>query len=210
MTDTTENEIEIETVDDPEEIVQSRRLGDVFDARKTVRAHRLEAKQNAILAEKSKQISDATRMYRAAVENYLSELRPLFLSDDLGKHYWFQLDLGAMVIEPQYYRGTIGDSSETLKYDYGDKTYRLREKPEPIEIDLTGLQCLFEVEDPISVSFELTVERAGLGRGMTSKTVGEIRNIPFDKLDSILNTTNEYLAEKGIELEARQTDEWEI
>jgi hypothetical protein len=207
-TEEADGEITIEAVDDPESYIQKRRLKDIFGARKEVGKQRKKAKEYEINTSGGKDASihrsKARRFYRTAVENYLTELRPLFLSDDLGKQYWYQLDLGTIVIEPQYYLGTVGDGPETLKYDHGDKTYLLCEEPEPIEIDLTGLQCLFEIADPISVSFELVVESAGLGRGMNSKTVAENRNIPTGKLDLIMNEANHYLQQRGIELDPEE------
>lgn len=207
-------EITVETVEDPDSYIQQRRLKDIFQARKEVRNQRQKAKEYQIKATGAKDEGyhrmKALRLYRAAVENYLSELRPLLLSDDLGTEYWFKLDLGSVTAEPPVYRDAFGDGPEQWVYHDGGKRYTVERKPETKEIDFTGFKMLFELADPLTVQFTLSVDAPGFGRGTTTKTVTERQNIPFRKLDAVMNEANHYLQQRGIELEADSTDEWEI
>jgi len=125
-------------------------------------------------------------MYRTAVENYLTELKPLFLDDMTGKEYWYNLDLGEITIP----------LSENYNHIYGGNHKR---------IDLTGLQCIFAIPEPIVVEFDIIVESKGnWGDGVRSKTIQEKGNIPFDKLDTIVQSANQYLSERGFELDPEE------
>lgn len=177
----TENEnedntkLEVEPVDDPDSYIQKRRLRDIFDARKDLREKRLEAKQAVGVDDQI-----ASSHFRAAVENYLEELRPLVLKTELGRRIWYNQDFGDIVIQPPN--------------DY--------HASEAKSIELNGLQSVFDVPDPIEVEFNV-VRQVGLD-STRSETVSRQGQIPFDKLDHIVNQVNQHLAEQGIELD---TDE---
>jgi hypothetical protein len=209
--------VTVEPVDDPEQFIQSRRLRDIFDARSEVRDQRQKAKEYQINAaghnNESTHRTKALRLYRAAVENYLSELRPFLLSDDLGTQYWHEFDFGHITAEPPIYRDSFGAGPETWVYydEQKDKKYSLNRKPDSEEVDLTGFKCLFELPDPLVIDFNLSVKRPGFRRGgTTTKTATTRHNVPFRKLDAVMNEANMYLQERGIELESNDTDEWEI
>jgi hypothetical protein len=200
-----EGEVEIEVVDDPESYIQTRRLQDIFEARKDVRDQRMIAKEHEIAySDRPKEARKARRLYRASVENYLSELRPLFLSDELGKQYWFNLDLGSVSMDPSVYNGTYGDSTDVLKYDDGDKTYVVTKEPETKYIDLNGLNAVFELAEPVTASWTLKVKAPGRGRGPTGLPITEKFDIGFTNLDAIVNEANSYLRERGIELDPEE------
>lgn len=204
-----EDGIEIEVVDDPESYIQTRRLKDIFEARKKVRDQRLRAKEHQMAySNKAEEQKRAKRYYRAAIENYLTELRPLFLSDELGKHYWHKLDLGSLVIEPPIYRGTVGDSGTFWKVDVaskGDtKTYTVEEKPDNKKIDLTGLRCLFDLPEPMSANWEIVVHSRRFGESMDIINRSKEVHIGFQKLDTIVNEANSYLRDRGIELDPEE------
>jgi hypothetical protein len=206
-TDSSQGEIEVEAVEDPESYIQSRRLRDIFEARKTVRKQRQTAKQYQVNNSGIEATLKAQRYYRASVENYLTELRPLFLSDDRGKRYWYKLDLGSIRVEPIISEKTVGRGSPSRVIKKNGSTYYVKEEVEAEKIDLTGLGCLFSLADPIVCDFELMVERVGLGGGLSSKVVTETRNIPFTTLDSIMNQANMYLQERGIELDPEEEED---
>jgi len=200
-----EEEVEIEVVDDPESYIQTRRLQDIFEARKDVRDQRLKTKQYQVNNSENQQAVDrARRLYRASVENYLTELRPLFLSDELGKQYWYNLDLGSQLVEPNYYTGSHGRRGTRRKIDKGEKTYTLREEPSPKEIDLKGLNIVFQLPDPMQFSWDLTVNSKRLGQKRDAITVTNTFTLGFGKLDQIVNEANNYLRERGIELDPEE------
>lgn len=193
------NEIEVEPVYDPEGYVQERRLKDVFDAREKVRERRLAAKQYQLENRDSTANIEAVRMYRAAVENYLSELKPLFFEEERGKHIWFNKEITTLTVQlPVEARSAGRGGSKGYTYN-GSK---IKSKPEPKQIELTGIGCLFQLSEPLNVEFEVT-KRVGLDRTYR-ETVVHTFAIPFDHLDHIMNIANEYLSERGLELDPEE------
>ena len=199
---------EIEHVEDSEEFIQSRRLRDIFETRKEVREQRLIAKKHSLSnGHDSEQVG--AKLYRIAVENYLTELRPLFLTDELGKRYWFEADFGTVVVEPPVYeKPRRGKTDLYLEQSETSKPLKVRNNIQPKEIKLTGLNCLFELSQPLQVEFGVRaggVGKFGIGsKGGTAQTAVSEALIPFDKLDLILNAANEYLSKRGIELDPEE------
>ena len=194
--ETESDEIEVEEVSDPEEYVQERRLKDIYDAKQKVRERKLRAKEIQLDNEyKRNPTLDAVRLYRTAVENYLTELRPLFLEDKKGTQYWYNLDMGEMVIEPP----------ERDDYSHGDE-------PEPKSIELVGLNCIFEIPEPIVAEWEASICRKGLGIvERKTETVSQKASLTFSHLDMIVQNANQFLAEKGFELDpVEESDPAEI
>lgn len=187
--ETENDEIEVEPVHDPEGYVQERRLKDIYDARETVRERRIKAKELQLENQHRNSNSlDAVRLYRTAVENYLTELKTLFLEDDRGEQYWYEADVGEILIHPP-----------------DNPNYRT--EPEPKSIDLTGLNCLFSLPEPIVVKWEMCVS-VGLNGGRTkTKTVERIATVSFQHLDKIVQSANQFLAEKGFELDPHEDTE---
>ena len=177
--DNQDNEVEVEPVYDPEGYVQERRLKDIFDAKEKVRERRIKAKEYQFANEGNGKSLNGVRMYRTAVENYLTELKSLFLEDMNGRGYWYNLDMGEIVIPPP----------ENDKYVI---------EPEPEKIDLTGLQSIFDVPEPIVVEFDV-IRRVGTNK--VQETVKQRGNIPFSKLDVAVQSANQYLSDRGFELD---------
>lgn len=186
---TESDEIEVEPVHDPEGYLQERRLKDIYDARETVRERRIKAKELQLESQRRNGDSlDAVRLYRTAVENYLTELKTLFLEDDRGKQYWYEADVGEIIIPPP-----------------DNPNYRT--KPEPKSIDLTGLNCLFSLPEPIVAEWEACVS-VGLSGGRTeTETMERIATVSFHHLDLIVQSANQFLAEKGFELDPHEDTE---
>lgn len=195
--ETESNEIEVEPVHDPEGYVQERRLKDVFDARKKVRERRLAAKQYQLEHEDLDSNIEAVRMYRAAVENYLSELKPLIFEEERGKHIWFNKKIGTLTIELPV---QVKHGRNSQKYIYNG--IKLSSKPKPKEIELVGIGCLFQYPEPLNVEFEVT-KKVGLDTTY-KETIVHTDAIPFDHLDRIMNIANEYLSERGLELDPEE------
>jgi hypothetical protein len=198
--ETDNDEMEVEPVHDPEGYVQERRLKDVFDSRKKVRERRLAAKQYQLENQDSNSNIEAVRMYRAAVENYLSELKPLIFEEERGKHIWFNKKIGTLTIELPV---RVKHGRRDKKYIYNGS--KLSSKPEPKEIELVGLGCLFQYPEPLNTEFEVTKK---IGLDTTHKeTIVHTSAIPFDHLDRIMNVANGYLSERGLELDPEEDTE---
>lgn len=204
------DEIAVEVPDDPESITQQRRLNDIFEARRQVRQQRLRTKEYRIEGNSTDQFK-ATQLYRAAVENYLSEIRSLLLSDELGKQYWYQVDFGEIVLEPPFSVEEIGrnrgqDRIYRETRNGNTKTYRVTEQVEPAKYDLQGLRCPFALPNPVAHTFTFQAKRYGVGGGGVQKSHTAETALPFDTLDDIVNTANEYLSERGLDLELSEID----
>jgi hypothetical protein len=196
-----------EVIEDPDSFIQSRRLKDIFNARRDVRKQRLKMKTHAIDTDKPAQVRAAKRAYRAAVEGYLQELRPVFISDKQGQDVWFGLDFGTLKIEPPVQYETAGLDREQLVYrettpDGQTKRHELDSRPEPKEIDLRGLNYLFELPEPIAVEFEQTTETSGKWVGSVhSESITKRHDIGFDRLDRVVDEANHRLEQRGFDLE---------
>jgi len=192
--DNQDNEVEVEPVYDPEGYVQQRRLKDIFDAKKKVRERRLSAKKYNLEHGEKKGSLDAVRMYRSAVENYLSELKPLFLEEQKGQHYWHKEKIGTLNVQLPVNQKT---TSRGTIYKYGDT--RITSPPEPKEWELVGVGCLFHIDEPLVAEFDV-MKKTGLSRSRRV-TVKHEAAIPFAHLDQIMNLANQYLSERGMELD---------
>jgi hypothetical protein len=196
-----------EVIEDPDSFVQSQRLKDIFGARRDVRKQRLKMKTLAIDADTQADVRAAKRGYRAAVEGYLQELRPVFMDDKQGQDVWFGLDFGTLKIELPVQRETVGLNREQLIYretkpNGKTKKHKVGTQPEPKEIDLHGMNYLFELPEPIAVEFEWTNISSGSWASSThSKSITKRHDIGFDRLDQIVNEANHRLQERGFDLE---------
>jgi len=191
-----DEEIKVEPVHDPEGYIQERRLKEIFDARKEVRERRMEAKQYHLENENTPRSLDAVRMYRSAVENYLSELKPLFMEEDKGKEYWYNVNVGVVEMELPVKETLAGRGGKTIYKYNGSKIAR---KPDSKEIELVGIGCLFTLPEPLTVEFDVT-KKFGLDRTKLT-SVAHTGAIPFAQLDRIVNLANQYLSDRGMELD---------
>lgn len=207
-----------EVIEDPDSYIQSQRLKDIFNARRDVRKRRLKMKTVAIDAEKPADLTTAKRGYRAAVENYLQEIRPLFMRDEQGKQVWFGLDFGTLEIplpiEKESYGRSRGIRYVHTHIENGEKKKtKVPHPPEPKRIELQGLNYLFDLPEPITVTFDIGATSTG-HYGLTTGTdnITKQHDIGFDRLDQIVNEANHRLEQRGLDLELNdgEEDSWEI
>jgi len=197
---------QVEVIEDDESYIQSQRLRDIFSARQAVRKQRLKTKIHTIDARKQVEARDAKRVYRAAVENYLSEIRPIFLADEQGRDIWFGLDFGTLKINlpvqtKSHGRGRTRRVYETVR-DGETTELPVDNIPEPKEIELNGLNFLFELPEPITVRFEWIATTSGGWSGGTDKYEDTITyDIGFDRLDALVNEANDRLRQRGLDLD---------
>jgi len=197
---------QVEVIEDDESYIQSQRLKDIFAARQAVRQQRLKMKIHSIDSNTPTERRNAKRVYRAAIENYLSEIRPVFLDDEQGRNVWFNLDFGTLKIAlptqtKTYGRGRTKRVYEKVKPNGETTNLSVNKPPEPKEIDLNGLNYLFELPEPISVEFEWFGTSKGLNSGTTKHTEVITHHIGFDRLDSVMNEANDRLRKRGLDLD---------
>jgi len=195
----------VEVIEDDESYIQSQRLRDIFDARQDVRKQRLKMKIHSIDARKQREVRNAKRVYRAAVENYLSELRPVFMQTERGRKAWFALDFGTLDIHLPTTNKQVGRGTkqvhETTDAEGNPTTLPVDDRPEPEQFDLNGLNYLFDLSEPISVEFEWVATSNGI-RGGTSRYTETVRyDIGFDRLDQLMNEANNWLQKLGLDLD---------
>ena len=198
---------EIEEIDDPEELIQTRRIRDIFEARKQVRNERQRAKELKLLDTERRSVTYPEQLYRQAVESYLSELRPLFLDSDLGKTYWFDFDFGEINVDPPVYHHKKGYNSGPW-VDKDGESYIVDRIPQSKTVELDGLSYLFRISDPAEITWNLTgrvpTTKFGTGGNKAQIRKSSYVHISFDRLDAVLNAANNYLAERGIELKPEE------
>ena len=198
---------EIEEVDDPEELIQTRRIRDIFDARKQVRSERQRAKELKLLDPERRSVTYPEQLYRQSVESYLSELRPLFLDSNLGETYWFDFDFGQIDVGPPIYHDKQGYNSGPW-VDKDGESYIVDRIPQSKTVELDGLCYLFRLSDPIEITWNLTgrtpTTHLGTGGNKAQIQKSSYVHISFDRLDAVLNAANTYLAERGIELKPEE------
>ena len=170
--DLEEDDETTETVEDPEGFVQTKRLKSIFKAKKQVRERRLLAKS---------QSKNSSIAYKVALENYLIELKPIFLNNDGGEYVWENKPFGVVELEP--------DTEKEFRYI------------SPNRIELSGLNSLFSCDEYITLEYEV---RSNKATG-SMKTKEEHKQIPFSILDEMLNSANQFLADQGIEVETSES-----
>lgn len=193
MTD--DDTISVEAVD-TEDMVRSQRLRDITDARRNCRETREKA-ENVISQEREGQYQ-ATSHYRHAVESYAREAETLFSKTDTGRRYWTQYDFGTMTISPAVeYRTSASGPTQVLAQTDSEVAGKLPEE----NIQITGLNTLFQMDSPITFLMDCRVVAPGRGRGSTIQTVRVERQIDFGILDQMYSVVSGYLSEIGLDIE---------
>lgn len=193
MTD--DDTIPVEAVD-TEDMVRSQRLRDITDARRNCRKTREKA-ENVISQEREGRYT-ATSHYRHAVESYAREAEALFSKTDEGRRYWTQYDFGTMTISPAVeYRTTRKGPKQILTQTDSEAAGKLPEE----NIQITGLNSLFQVGSPITFTMDCRVVAPGRSRGSTIQTLRVERQINFEILDEMYSVVNGYLSELGLDIE---------
>lgn len=195
---------------DPDEIVQSRRLNSIFDIRKEIRETRkiilMETYDNRNLSK-----FEALSGYRTLANNYLMELEPLLLKFDPGETLLKKEDFGTAVFQPHYEKtekASFGRGRTTaykIIHQDGDTT-EIKRKPEQQSIELTGLQSLWEVPDPIEIRLKAKQDSNSRGiaieQPITYKTQFSVQTT-----DKFIRCMNRYLSNIGFELDPEEDKE---
>lgn len=188
--------ISVEAVD-TDDIVRSRRLRAIFDAKSECREIR--RKVQTLASDDRKATYSATSHYRHALETYVREVESLFSQTEAGRRYWTAYDFGELHVSPavEYTpsRRRSGGQTRILA-----KTgSHLAEDPPERQIDVTGLNSLFELPSPITFDAECMIQNST--RKPTRETVRVETQVDFQTLDEMYAVVNGYLAELGLDIE---------
>lgn len=203
MSNEEEESDNIETVADPQDYIQNRRLQGIFDARDEIIERRLIAKEQLYQDE----LFSAT-IFRSALENYFSEIRPIFMETEAGKQIWYRTNFGSVSINLPVRRVENPAGRIVMRYESEEQTLNLElgEVPDAKTIQIFGLDAIFSLPDPLEANFSVSHGEDGF-MGSQSDTVTETTQIPFKTLDQMLNTANRFLASQGIEVEIEEEKE---
>jgi len=197
-------------IEDIENYTEERRLKSIFDIREQIHTMRQEVR---VAAQDKQKRFEALCVYRALVDSYLMELEPLLRRYGDGEYYLREKDFGTIEIEPKVEQAKVGRyGMETRLYfpEKGEwKKVDHRSIPEPDNIHLKGLESLFNIPDPITIS--TSVQKPGRpDLSMRDSNTYQYRwkiQIPLQKLDTMLRTLNNFLSEIGFELEPEEEDD---
>ena len=201
--------IPVEAVD-TEDMVRNRRLRAIFDAKSECREVR--RKVQTLVSDDERATYSATSHFRHALETCIREVEPLFSQSEAGRRYWTQYDFGELYVSPavEYTSSPERDRGQHRK-QIQTGSYLVEDPPEK-RVDLTGLECLFELPSPVVYDADCMVESSAFGEGNTLETVQVKRQIDFQTLDEMYAVVNGHLAELGLDIEVQSddADEWEI
>lgn len=177
----------------PEEYVEQRRLRDIFDARQELRETRVLVDD----ARHEGKLRIAANAYRAALANYVTEVEPLLRQYERGVELLFDHHYGSVRIEPivEHTETPCGPDKTLVKGT--DREVRADHRPsfEHTELEIDGLEQLFELDSPIRRRF--TVETpTGARESVVVKT-----QLGFQTMDRMTRAVNVFLSEIGLELE---------
>ena len=210
-------DIHIEEVADPQDYINQRRLKDIYDAKRELLKSRSEASElriNAKYGGSKDKFQAANELHREAAENYFLEISSLFHRNEAGREIWYQRDFGTITIHPPYTAADMRSCSGggwkiSDPNSVGD--IWIIDIPDPKEVELVGIESLFQLPSQISKTFEYTVDEGHYGEvpkeetgtGMVSKSV----------LDNMVKVVDLYLDELGLDLDEERglpTDELKL
>jgi len=176
-----------QTVADPEEFNQQRRLASIHDARDRARVA-YEKTQD-----ESEEYQNAISVYRAAVENYVGEL------EGLARRYQFgdqEADLWeSKVIDTV----TVPIPREVHAWKNNDDIALIDPIPDPKTFRIVGLKGYLEITTPFATAYQIDVRQKH--RGYDTKTARINMPMPVKTSYEAFRTANQFLAMAGIDIE---------
>lgn len=170
-------------IEDPEQIVQARRLNSIFDIRDELREYRkiilMESYDNHGITR-----SQALSGYRTLANNYLMELQPLLEKFDKGEELLTEKDFGYATIQPP-------DNAVN---------------PQIKQVELIGLESIWTVPDPLKAQYRVEVyDNRNKTNQMKSTTTTD--QFATHTTDKFIREMNRFLSVIGFELEPQQNSE---
>jgi hypothetical protein len=175
-------DIEVEPVD-IDDLVNSRRVRSLFDAREDCRKMRTEAKMKT----DGRGGEAAATAYRNVLESYVRECEPLFSKTENGRRYWTDYRFGTFKIKPT--------------------TEEIIDEPDENEVVVCGLNALYQLPSPPAVQIEIRTRSKRLGGGCIAEEITAERQIPFDILDRMYSAVNSYLNGLGLGIDVQEVEQ---
>jgi hypothetical protein len=191
-------------IEDPDQIVQSRRLESIFDIRDELREYR-----KIILIESYDDHGmsrfQALSGYRTLANNYLMEIQPLLEKYDSGNELLTEHDFGTATIAPQYHVTKRGRFEIT---HHDGRTTAVREEPnnQTASFELEGLEAIWTTPDPLKASFSVK-QYDNRNKTIANRSVSITDQFSVETTDKFIRAMNRFLSEIGFELEPTQPSE---
>lgn len=185
-------------VDDPEKYSQQRRLRTIHDWRDEV----LNRRDSVFDAIEKGQISKSKglRYYRRAIENYILEIEPLLLDEDLedvAMEFLNEEKIGSMTIfPPRELYEVANDEESVIPGEASIPTEQTRH--------FRGLRSIRDAEEPIQETFSLPVKRRH--EPIQKRTWTATAEIPTEILDNAFQATNRFLRTVDVDTSLRNDD----
>jgi hypothetical protein len=195
-------------VEDPEQIVQSRRLESIFDIRDELREYR-----KIILIESYDDHGmsrfQALSGYRTLANNYLMEIQPLLEKYESGKELLSEYDFGTATIIPQYHATKHGSHHRRYEITHHDgRTTAVSKEPnnQTATFELEGLEAIWNIPDPLKASFNVK-QYDNVNNTIANRSIEITDQFSVETTDKFIRSMNRFLSEIGFELEPTQTKE---
>lgn len=183
-----------QTVADPEEFNQQRRLRSIHDARDRARATYEATQDPSVNAD----YSTLAANYRATVQNYVGEIEGLlnrydFDEGDIDQNYWTGIELGPLEITPPQELADLRERTDVSVI--GDA------KLTPIQYSIPGLKGYLEAaaQCPMAETFSIPVRQRHEGQQTASATVS--MEMPISVSYTAYRTANRFLTGVGFDVE---------
>lgn len=210
-----ENNGEPQTVRDPNEYVNKRRLQGIFDIREEL--HDVRLKITAAESDRETDNFEALGAYRSLVDSYILEVEPLMMRYDIGKEYLHKHDFGKTVLQPSYREVSNSrhrtNAGQYEVYDFEKDEY-VSSTTEPgwESYSFNGLTSLLKTQNPLTGSFEITKPKGSGFRSNSDTSVVAVAQVDRGILDPMVRAVNRFLAKVGFELDPEDEDPepWDI
>lgn len=183
-----------QTVADPEEFNQQRRLRSIHDARDRVRATYEATQDPSVNAD----YQTLAANYRATVQNYVGEIEGLlqtydFDNSDLDENYWKGVELGPLTVSPP--RDLVELREQNDASVIGDSDLQ------PAEYAIPGLQGYLDAaaQCPVQEEFKLHVRRRH--KGQETVTGVSSTEMPIQVSYAAFRAANLFLSNTGLDVE---------
>ncbi len=183
-----------QTVADPEEFNQQRRLRSIHDARDRARATYEATQDPSVDAD----YQTLAANYRSTIQNYIGEIEGLlqtydFDDSDIEKNYWEGVDLGPLTISPPPKLVKLRDQKDVSIIGDSDLG--------PVQYEVPGLSGYLEIAAhcPIRESFSIHIRRRH--KGQETVTGASSTEMPISVSYEAFRTANRFLTDVGFDVE---------
>jgi hypothetical protein len=194
-------------IDDPESYINQRRLKTLFDLRQEI--YELRKKVNFASHENE---YAALSAYRSGVASYFMEIESLMRKYDHSKELVEDHQFGVITLQVPHRTAKSGRGKPGIEVHLpkandrrSDPWTRVAELPDPVVIEVKGLESVIEYLDPLTYTF--TVEKYRNTRSNDEYQREVKQQIPFEILDSMVREMNNFLADIGLEARLEEQED---